>query len=100
MPDAGVAAAPTRIPAARACPASERERGPSPNRRAIFLLALAVLALSGFGSLAALPASDGGARIALAALGYVSFVGFFAAALRRWRSDWDALTRSESTSPD
>jgi hypothetical protein len=85
------------MPAARACQARGREREPSPNRRAIFLLAFAVAALSGFGSLAALPALGGGARVALAALGYFSFVGIFSAAMRRWRADWDVLTRSEST---
>ncbi len=97
MPDAGSAIPTRRMPAARAYRARVRKREPSPNRRAILLLALAVIALSGFGSLAALPAVGGGARVGLAALGYLSFVGFFSAAMRRWRTDWDALTRSEST---
>ncbi len=93
MPDGG-APLPAGIPAAPARPVPARER--SPNRRAILLVALAVMALSVFGSIAALPAVGGGARVALAALGYFSFVGIFAAALRRWRADWDALTRSDS----
>ena len=70
-------------------PGSERQT--SGRRRALLLGALAIAALAGFGLAAALPAVRGGLRAALAAMGYLSFVLLFGAAMRSWRTDWNAL---------
>lgn len=56
---------------------------------------LGVLALIGFGILAALPGTGAALRIVFAVLGYVSFVVFFRAAMLRWRRDWDVLWSGE-----
>jgi hypothetical protein len=56
---------------------------------------LGVLALIGFGILAALPGIGAALRFVCAALGYVSFVAFFRAAMLRWRKDWDVLWKGE-----
>ena len=70
-------------------PASGRQA--SSRRRALLLGALAVAAIAGFGLAAALPSVRGGLRAALAATGYLSFVLLFGAAMRSWRTDWNAL---------
>jgi len=56
---------------------------------------LGVLALIGFGILAALPGTGAVLRIVFAVVGYISFVAFFRAAMLRWRRDWDVLWNGE-----
>ena len=81
----------------RPAPASPGEdvrasgRPASGHRRALLLGALAIAAIAGFGLAAALPSVRGGLRAALAATGYLSFVLLFGAAMRSWRTDWNAL---------
>lgn len=66
-------------------------RQASSRRRALLLGALSIAAIAGFGLAAALPSVRGGLRAALAATGYLSFVILFGAAMRSWRTDWNAL---------
>jgi hypothetical protein len=66
-------------------------RQASSRRRALLLGALSIAALGGFGLAAALPGVRGELRAALAATGYLSFVLLFGAAMRSWRTDWNAL---------
>jgi hypothetical protein len=56
---------------------------------------LGVLALLGFGVVAAIPGTGAALRIAAAVLGYICFVAFFRAAMLARRRDWDALWRGE-----
>jgi hypothetical protein len=57
----------------------------------------ALAALAAFGVIAALPRMSDGARLAVAACGYVSFVSLGRAALRRWKPDWDLLWTESAT---
>jgi hypothetical protein len=66
-------------------------RHASSRRRALLLGVLGIAAIAGFGLAAGLPSVHGGLRAALAATGYLSFILLFGAAMRSWRTDWNAL---------
>ena len=56
---------------------------------------LGVLALIGFGFLAALPGTAAALQIVFAVLGYICFVALFRTAMLRMRRDWDVLWSGE-----
>jgi hypothetical protein len=64
-----------------------RWRRPALLRSGLAFVALAAAVGVGAG----FPGVPGGFQIGLAASGYVSFILLFRSAMRRWRTDWDAL---------